>query len=93
MKALSKELSTDEQTQLTTHETTINAGLQTFHEVGNALLAIREARLYRQDFATFEDYCRQRATSRVGFCRQVRAGSGRQANDYRAAHKESGLHG
>jgi hypothetical protein len=29
-------------------------------KVGNALLEIRDSELYRQDFKTFEDYCRQR---------------------------------
>jgi hypothetical protein len=53
-------LSADETAQLETCEATIKAGLQTFYEVGTALLTIREARLYRRDFATFEDYCRQR---------------------------------
>lgn len=55
-----KELSVSETAQLEVCEATISAGLQTFYEVGNALLAIRDARLYRRDFATFEVYCRQR---------------------------------
>jgi hypothetical protein len=38
----------------------IAKGLQTFVEVGNALLEIRDSRLYRAEFGTFEDYCRQR---------------------------------
>jgi hypothetical protein len=29
-------------------------------EVGAALLTIRDSRLYRQNYATFEDYCRER---------------------------------
>ena len=29
-------------------------------QVGNALLAIRDKRLYRQDFGTFEEYCQER---------------------------------
>jgi ParB family chromosome partitioning protein len=42
-------------------ETRIERGLQTFVEVGEALLEIRNRRLYRyQGHATFEDYCRQR---------------------------------
>ncbi len=31
-----------------------------FARYGNALLEIRESRLYRQSHATFEDYCRER---------------------------------
>lgn len=34
--------------------------MQTFVAVGHALLAIRDHRLYRADYATFEDYCRVR---------------------------------
>jgi hypothetical protein len=41
-------------------ETVIERGLQTFVEVGNALLAIRDQRLYRQGHGTFEAYCRDR---------------------------------
>lgn len=38
----------------------IEAGLQTFVEVGKALAGIRDARLYRETHATFEDYCDER---------------------------------
>ena len=38
----------------------IERGLSTFVEVGNALLEIRDSRLYRESHATFEDYCRER---------------------------------
>ena len=41
-------------------ETTIRQGLDTFLAVGSALLEIREARLYRAEFPTFEEYCIQR---------------------------------
>jgi len=39
------------------YEAVIERGLKTFCEVGEALLAIRDGRLYRQDYSTFEDYC------------------------------------
>lgn len=39
------------------HEATIRAGLDTFVEVGQALAAIRDGRLYRTTHGTFEDYC------------------------------------
>jgi hypothetical protein len=45
---------------LAQHEAAIERGLTTFVEVGEALLAIRDERLYRQTHATFEDYCRDR---------------------------------
>jgi hypothetical protein len=42
-------------------EKVIERGVRTFIEVGEALLEIRERRLYReQGFGTFEDYCEKR---------------------------------
>ena len=41
-------------------ESVIESGLKAFIEVGNALLEIRDSKLYRQDYKTFEDYCRKR---------------------------------
>lgn len=38
-------------------EETIAAGLTTFIEVGGALLTIHEGKLYRREFATFDEYC------------------------------------
>ena len=46
--------------RLTALESTIERGLQTFVDVGTALLEIRDNRLYRQTFGTFEEYCRDR---------------------------------
>ena len=46
--------------QLTDHEATIERGLKTFVDVGNALAAIRDGKLYKADHATFEDYCKVR---------------------------------
>lgn len=46
--------------ELAEHERVIARGLKTFVEVGSALMDIRDARLYREDYATFEDYCQQR---------------------------------
>jgi hypothetical protein len=53
-------LNLDEENALRAHEATIERGLKTFVEVGNSLMAIRDARLYRAEYATFEDYCRER---------------------------------
>ena len=50
----------EEKQRLEVLESVIDAGMQTFVHVGNALLEIRDARLYRQEFGTFEDYCRER---------------------------------
>lgn len=41
-------------------ERKIAAGLETFCEVAEALLKIRDARLYRSTHATFEAYCKER---------------------------------
>jgi len=52
--------SSDERAALERYEDVLRKGLSTFFEVGNALLAIREARLYRHACATFEQYCHER---------------------------------
>jgi hypothetical protein len=41
-------------------EVTISRGIKAFREVGDALISVRENRLYRAEFDTFEDYCRDR---------------------------------
>lgn len=48
------------QTRLQTSEQIIESGLKTFVEVGNALMSIRDERLYREQYPTFEAYCRER---------------------------------
>src|SRR5689334_7447571 len=59
-------------------EDTIQHGISTFVEVGRALAEIREGRLYREQYATFEDYCaerweftRQRAYQLIGSAQVV----------------------
>ncbi len=41
-------------------ENVIRHGWETFLDVGRALLTIRDRRLYRDDYASFEDYCRDK---------------------------------
>lgn len=53
-------LTSDEVGQLADCEAVIEAGLMGFVEVGEALAGIRDARLYRQEHASFEDYVRER---------------------------------
>jgi ParB family chromosome partitioning protein len=53
-------LTVTETTQLAELEAVVERGLATFVDVGNALAAIRAARLYRATHGTFEDYCRER---------------------------------
>lgn len=57
---MSKELTTGERKTLKQLEATIKHGLASFYEVGNALSAIRDMRLYRSEFKTFEEYCQDR---------------------------------
>lgn len=47
-------------TRLIECERVIERGLNTFVEVGAALLEIRDSRLYKDNYSTFEDYCRER---------------------------------
>lgn len=57
-------------------ESRIERGLQTFVEVGTALLEIRDRRLYRErGFATFEDYCIERWGFTARFARYQMAGA------------------
>ena len=53
-------LTSDEADRLAGCEAVIEAGLMGFVEVGEALAGIRDARLYRQEHASFEDYVRER---------------------------------
>jgi hypothetical protein len=53
-------LAIDEQRTLARCEETIGRGLQTYIEVGSALLQIRDQRLYRMTHQTYADYCNER---------------------------------
>ena len=55
-----EELTVLEQTELARCEDVIERGIGTFMEVGTALLEIRDSRLYREQYGTFEEYCRER---------------------------------
>lgn len=46
--------------ELSSLEFTVERSLKAFWEIGQALRHIRDRRLYRQDFSTFEDYCTNR---------------------------------
>lgn len=53
-------LAMTEAAALAEHEAAVERGLATFLDVGRALLAIRDARLYRAKHDTFESYCESR---------------------------------
>ena len=54
------ELTTTEQGRLDELEGIIERGQKTFVEVGQALAEVRDSRLYRLEFSTFESYCQKR---------------------------------
>ncbi len=53
-------LDPNETQELENCETIIGRGWDTFLEVGTALTIIRDKRLYRDRYAAFDDYCRER---------------------------------
>lgn len=53
-------LNIEERNELERCEVVIKQGLKTFVEVGQALMLIREKKLYRAEFGTFEDYCQDK---------------------------------
>jgi hypothetical protein len=53
-------LTTQEKSHLAELEGIVETHLEAFLAVGRALAEIRSRRLYRQDFATWEDYCMRR---------------------------------
>lgn len=60
VKNVTGDLSPAESRHLKAMEARIERGLHTFKVVGEALMDIRDNRLYRQTHATFEAYCRER---------------------------------
>lgn len=53
-------LTASESTALAEHEAVIERGIKTFYEVGMALADIRNRKLYRADYGTFEEYAEKR---------------------------------
>ena len=53
-------LNVSERNELERCEVVIKQGLKTFVEVGQALMLIRDKRLYRSEFGTFKEYCSQK---------------------------------
>lgn len=49
-----------EKEALADYEVTITRGLNTFYEVGAALMAIKTQKLYRAEYRTFEEYCAEK---------------------------------
>jgi hypothetical protein len=57
---MANEITIEESKRLILLEEQIKRGLDTFVEVGEALLEIRDSRLYRIEHETFEAYCREK---------------------------------
>lgn len=55
-----KQLSAHEKEVFERMEGVIQSHLESFSKAGDALVAIRDGRLYRETHGTFEDYCRER---------------------------------
>lgn len=54
---LTTDLTEQETTLLNECEAVVSKGIKAFKEVWGALLEIRDSKLYRKEFRTFEDYC------------------------------------
>lgn len=57
---MTEELTVIEQNNLVELEKTIQKNLAAFYEVGFALMQIRDNRLYREIYGTFEEYCKSK---------------------------------
>jgi len=75
-----EQLELDETGQLLACEQVIERGLQTFYAVGDALAHIRESRLYRAKYATFEEYCQDR------WCSAAVRGAGKTLSPFSSNH-------
>ena len=69
-------LNIEERNELERCEVVIKQGLKTFVEVGQALMLIREKKLYRAEFGTFEDYCQDKWQLGRRYVNQIVAASG-----------------
>lgn len=65
----------DESRRLIALEKTIESGRKTFVEVGLALAEIRDSRLYRADFDTFEAYCQKKWGWKRDYCDKLISGA------------------
>jgi hypothetical protein len=71
---------TAEATALFECEVVIEEGLSNFVEVGNALMKIRDGRLYKGAYKTFEAYCKERWGMSRAFAHRTIEASGVCAN-------------
>jgi hypothetical protein len=64
-------LSSAQQDRLTELEGVIERGLQSFLEVGRALLSVRDEKLYLPRYSSFEEYCQKRWQIRLRHARRL----------------------
>jgi hypothetical protein len=64
-----------EQNNLAELESTIERNLHAFYEVGFALMQIRDNKLYRESFTTFEAYCKEKWGMTANYARRLIASS------------------
>lgn len=64
-------LTQDELAELWRLQDIIHEGLQWYIAVGDALMTIRDQRLYREDYSTFGEYCRQKWGMTDRHCRNL----------------------
>jgi hypothetical protein len=72
---MSEALTPIEKTNLVELEATIEKNLKSFYEVGFALMQIRDNKLYRESFTTFEAYCKEKWNMTHRYANQLIASS------------------
>ena len=60
MKNITNKLTAEERKDLAKYEKIVRRTIKPFYEMGEALIAIRDRKLYRQDYGTFAQYCSEK---------------------------------
>jgi hypothetical protein len=60
-----------ENSRLNNLESMIEKGMKAFYEMGKALREIRDSKLYRLEFSTFEEYCERKWNYKKSQCYQL----------------------
>ncbi len=73
-------LTIEQRAELQRCERVIQSGLETFELVGNALLSVRDSKLYRETHGTFDDYCREKWSMKKDYANKLIGASKAVAN-------------
>ena len=65
------EMTSEEKDRLVDLEITIEKGFKSFHDVGDALEEVKNSKLYRGEFETFDEYCRVKWNMGVGYAYKI----------------------